>query len=171
MKTINEGFENVPIQNLKMHPRNVNQGDFGAIQESIEENGFAGAITANRRTGHIIDGNHRYKVAKHEGVATVPVIWVDVDEERELRLMLAFNRTTRLGHDDENALAALLSELALTDGGLSGTGFDGDDLDDLIGRVAGEDFSGKNKEIKTESLINEGSLACPRCGFEFEVKA
>lgn len=137
MKTINTGFEEVPLQNLKMHPRNVNQGDFGAIQESIEANGFFGAVTVNKRTGHILAGNHRYKVAKEQHAATIPVIWVDVDEESELRILLADNRTARLGHDDENALAALLSELALSEGGLSGTGFDGDDLDEIIGRMAG----------------------------------
>jgi len=137
MKTINEGFENVPLANLKPHPRNVNQGDFGAIHESIEQNGFFGAVTANRRTGHILAGNHRYKVAQDAHAATIPVIWVDVDEEAELRILLADNRTARLGHDDESALAALLSELALSDDGLKGTGFDGDDLDEIIGRMAG----------------------------------
>jgi hypothetical protein len=137
VKTINTGFEEVPLQNLKMHPRNVNQGDFGAIQESIEGNGFFGAITANKRTGHILAGNHRYKVAKEQHAATIPVIWVDVDEQQELRILLADNRTARLGHDDENALAALLSELSLSDDGLKGTGFDGDDLDEIIGRMAG----------------------------------
>jgi ParB-like chromosome segregation protein Spo0J len=119
VKTINEGFENVPLANLKMHPRNVNQGDFGAIQESIEANGFFGAVTANKRTGHILAGNHRYKVAKEQHAASIPVIWVDVDEEAELRILLADNRTARIGHDDENATgqtAKLLSD-SKTSGG------------------------------------------------------
>jgi ParB-like chromosome segregation protein Spo0J len=137
MKTINVGAEEVAVERLKTHPRNVNQGDFGAIQESIEANGFFGRIVANKRTAHVLVGNHRLMVARQMGYKTVPVEWVDVDAEGELRIMLADNRTARLGHDDESALAALLSELATTDGGLSGTGFDGDDLDEIIGRLAG----------------------------------
>jgi hypothetical protein len=36
----------VPVDSLETHPRNVNQGDIGAIYESIGANGFYGA---NRR--------------------------------------------------------------------------------------------------------------------------
>lgn len=160
MKTINQGFEEVPLDNLKMHPRNANQGDFGAIQESIDTNGFFGAVTANRRTGHILAGNHRYKVAKDQHAATIPVIWVDVDEEAELRILLADNRTTRLGHDDENALAALLSELALSDGGLAGTGFDGDDLDDIIERMAGGGGGGSELLVDPDDVPENAPTRC-----------
>lgn len=148
MRTINQGFEEVPLANLKPHPKNVNQGDFGAIQESIETNGFFGAVTANKRTGHILAGNHRYFVAKQQHADTLPVVWVDVSDEEELRILLADNRTTRLGADDESALAALLADLAQTEIGLAGTGYDGDDLDEIIGRLAGE--SGGGTELLTD---------------------
>ena len=136
-KTINTGAEDVAIANLKPHPRNVNEGDFGAIQESIEANGFFGRIVVNRRTKHILAGNHRYAVAKSLGFEKLPVEWVDCDDETELRILLADNRTARLGHDNEAALAALLAELAATERGLPGTGFDGEDLDRLIADLAG----------------------------------
>lgn len=71
-------------------------------------------------------------------MAEVPVIWVDVDDERARRILVADNRTTRLGHDDPEALASLLTELAETEGGLDGTGFDGDDLDALLVDLNGE---------------------------------
>jgi hypothetical protein len=136
-KTINTTIEQVPLNRLKLHPRNVNQGDFGAIQSSMVENGFFGTIVANKRTGHILAGNHRFAVAKSLHYDKVPVAWVDVDDEQELRILIADNRTTRLGMDDEAKLAELLSELANTPSGLTGTGYDGDDLDELIGRVTG----------------------------------
>jgi len=63
-KTINEGYEEVALSRLKVHPQNANQGDFGAIQESVQENGFFGALTVQRSTGRILAGNHRYEVAK-----------------------------------------------------------------------------------------------------------
>lgn len=138
-KIINTGIESVPLQLLKPHPRNVNQGDFGAIQESVETNGFYGTIVANKRTGHILAGNHRYAVAKAMHYTDVPVAWVDVDDEQELRILIADNRTTRLGIDNEASLTELLAELAATPTGLTGTGFDGDDLDALISSVTGAD--------------------------------
>ena len=134
---INNAIESVPLRLLKPHPRNVNQGDFGAILESVETNGFYGTIVANKRTGHIVAGNHRFAVAKHLGMDSVPVAWVDVDAEQELRILMADNRTTRIGMDNEADLATLLSELASTEIGLRGTGYDGDDLDELIGKVTG----------------------------------
>jgi DNA modification methylase len=137
-KTINTSIEEVLLGALKIHPRNANQGDFGAIQQSVEANGFYGTVVANKRTGHILAGNHRFAVAKSMGFERVPVAWVDVDDEEELRILIADNRTTRLGIDNEVQLAELLSELAATPAGLLGTGFDGDDLDDLIGKLACE---------------------------------
>lgn len=150
-KTINTAIEDVPLSRLKFHPRNANQGDFGAIQQSVEANGFYGTVVANKRTGHILAGNHRFAVARQLGFDTIPVSWVDVDDEQELRILIADNRTTRLGIDNETQLAELLSELAATPAGLLGTGFDGDDLDDLIGRVTGtwdSDIAERAESIK-----------------------
>jgi len=150
-KNINHAIEDAPLGSLKIHPRNANQGDFGAIQESVKTNGFYGVIVANKRSGHILAGNHRYAVAKELGFERIPVAWVDVDPEEELRILIADNRTTRLGLDNEERLAELLSELALTPDGLIGTGFDGDDLDDLIGRVTGtwdSDIAERAESIK-----------------------
>jgi len=61
-----------------------------------------------------------------------------VDDEAALRILLADNRTARLGSDNEAALAELLTELAGTERGLAGTGFDGDDLDTLLNDLAGQ---------------------------------
>ena len=161
---INSGIESVPLRLLKPHPRNVNQGDFGAILESVETNGFYGTIVANKRTGHIVAGNHRFAVAKHIGMDSVPVAWVDVDAEQELRILMADNRTTRLGIDNEADLAALLSELAATDIGLRGTGYDGDDLDDLIGKVSNNTAPDIFDEVD-ENLPTKHK--CPGCGYEW----
>lgn len=147
---LNAGAEDVPIDRLKPHPRNPNQGDFGAIQESIEMNGFYGRLIANRRTGHVLAGNHRLAVAKRLGMATVPVEWVDVNEEMELRILLADNRTARLGVDDESKLAELLAELANTEAGLPGTGYDGDDLDLLLAELARGGEGAPAQELLTD---------------------
>ena len=90
------------------------------------------------------------------GIDEVPVCWVDVDDETALRLLLADNRTTRLGRDDENVLAELLAELANSEAGLVGTGYDGDFLDELISDLAGNEKGArvepKEQEIKNQSI-------------------
>lgn len=177
-RLINDGTEEVAITRLNPHPRNVNQGDFGAIQESIENNGFFGRLVVSRRTCHILAGNHRYHVAKLLGYETLPVEWVDVDPETELRILLADNRTSRLGSDDSAQLAALLAELADSDSGLLGTGYDGDDLDQLIGDLANcpigldsTQYEGTSSSRDT-GINQDGSryTICPNCNHEFEVK-
>jgi ParB-like chromosome segregation protein Spo0J len=125
-------YELVPTDSLMPHPRNPNRGDVGAIAESIRANGWYGAIVAQRSTRRILAGNHRWEAARQLGMPTVPVIWLDVDDERALRILLVDNRTTRLGMDDETVLRELLTELAGTSEGLDGTGWTGDDLDELI---------------------------------------
>ena len=125
-------FEMVDVSLLKRHPRNPNQGDYGAIAESIEANGFFGALVVQRSTGRVLVGNHRLQVAQDQGIAKLPVLYVDVDDERALRILLADNRTARLGHDALDLLGDLLVELAMSEDGLTGTGYNGDDLDDVL---------------------------------------
>jgi hypothetical protein len=60
---ITQEYAMVPVDSLETHPRNVNQSDIGAIYESIGANGFYGTIVAQRSTGRILGGNHRYQAA------------------------------------------------------------------------------------------------------------
>ena len=134
-EVINDGAsEMVKVGALKLHPRNVNMGDQGKIDESIEENGFYGSLVVQRSTGHVLVGNHRLKAARAKKIKEVPVIYVDVDDDRAMRILLADNRTARLGYDDESALKDVLVEMA-EGPGLQGTGYDGDDLDELISKL------------------------------------
>ena len=128
-----DDFEMVPIGRLKVHPQNVNEADLGAIIESIKAHGFYGALVAQRGTNFVCVGNHRLLAARQLGFDTLPVTWIDCDDETALRVMIADNRTTRLGNDNPAALAELLAELAATETGLgAGLGYDGDDLDQLL---------------------------------------
>lgn len=128
----NEGVRDIPVSELTPHPDNANIGDVEAIKQSIRVNGFYAPIIAQASTGYIIVGNHRFRAAQELGAVTVPVIFLDVDDEQAMRLMLADNRTARLGHDDMEALGAALSQLAESEVGLLGTGFTPLDLQRLL---------------------------------------
>lgn len=150
VRIINESLEMVPVGRLSQHPRNANQGDLGAIHESILHNGFWGTVVAQKATGYVLAGNHRLVAAQQAGAEELPVAWVDVDNETALRILLADNRTTRLGQDDPQALVDLLKELAATPDALSGTGFDGDDLDELLAELNGAPVAGADPGANTD---------------------
>src|SRR5690606_26678897 len=132
MRILNQSVELVSLDKLRPHPKNPRQGDVGAIHESIEHNGFYGVVVAQRSTGYILAGNHRYLAARHAGAKEIPVAWVDVDDDAALRILLADNRTNDLASYDDHALAELLQGLMTETGTLDGTGYDGDALDELL---------------------------------------
>jgi len=136
-RVINLQIEQVAIDLLKHHPRNANNGDVEAIKKSLAVNGWYGSVVVNTGTKHILAGNHRVMAAKALGWETVPVQWVDVTPEEELRILVVDNRTTRIGQDDTTKITDILAELANTPIGLDGTGYGAADLDALIDELAG----------------------------------
>jgi ParB-like chromosome segregation protein Spo0J len=168
VKILNEATELVALNKLKPHPKNPRQGDVGAIHVSIEANGFWGSVIAQKSTGHILAGNHRFLAAKHANADEIPVTWVDVTDEEALRILLADNRTNDLASYNDEALAELLDGLLQETGTLDGTGYDGDDLDELIRNIgdrilkeAPEEF----EEFDAETIKTEHK--CPSCGYEW----
>jgi ParB-like chromosome segregation protein Spo0J len=117
---LDQEYEVVAVGKLKEHPQNPRRGDVAVIDESIEVNGWYGAVIAQKSTGFILAGNHRFRVAKSRGAKEVPVIWRDVDDDAAVRILLADNRTADAGTYDEELLGELLSGLETLDG----TGFD-----------------------------------------------
>ena len=162
MKIINASTKVEAIDAVQPHPRNPRQGDVGAIHQSIEANGFYGHIVAQRSSGHILAGNHRWIAAKQAGAKRIPVTWVDVDDDHALRILLADNRTNDLATYDDTSLAQLLIEIQEAVGDLTGTGYDGDDLDDLLARLAPSD----NADID-ENALGATKHECPECGFKW----
>ena len=146
-RVINKEIEQVAIDLLKHHPRNANHGDVEAIKKSLAVNGWYGSVVANLSTKHILAGNHRVMAAKALGWETVPVQWVDVTPEEELRILVVDNRTTRIGQDDTTKITDILAELANTPIGLDGTGYSAVDLDALIDSLTG---TGEPEELLTD---------------------
>lgn len=131
----NEAYELVPIDAVKPHPRNAKKGNVQVIADSIERNGFYGALVVQRKTSSILVGNHRWKAAKQVGMTEVPVLWVDVDDATEKRLLLVDNRSSEIGSYDNKGIAALLQEVQDATGHLGGTGYEQSDLEKLLGEL------------------------------------
>lgn len=121
----------IPVDSVSEHPKNYVMGDIGAISESIDAHGFFGAVIVQRSSRRIVAGNHRHRTAKMKGASTVPGFWLDCDDDEAERILAVDNRTARLATFDDAALLDLLVGIATSSGDLKGTGYDGDDLDDL----------------------------------------
>jgi len=118
--SVEQEYEITDVSKLKEHPQNPRVGNVLEIEVSIDRNGWYGVVTAQKSTGHILAGNHRYRAAKNHGAAKVPVVWVDVDDETALRILLADNRTSDIGGYDEEQLKEILDGLE----DLEGTGYE-----------------------------------------------
>lgn len=156
----------IPVEAISEHPRNPNQGDVGAIHQSMAAHGFVGAILVQRSTGYVIDGNHTYRTAVGQGATHVPGFYVDVDDDEALGILMDKNHTARLGADDLALAAALLMDLR-SRGNMPAT-YDDDDLqqimEDLNGPNPPEEFPEYGEDVKTE-------YTCPRCSFSWSGSA
>ena len=131
MRVVPQETTTVSIRKLKQHPKNPRRGNVKAIRASIDAHGFYGSIVAQRSTGHILAGNHRWIAAKEAGAKTIPVTFVDVTDDEALRILLSDNRTNDLGVYDTDDLHSVLADLQTATGTLEGTGYDAAFLDSL----------------------------------------
>lgn len=168
MRIANQSIELVEIDSIRPHPANPREGDVGAVAESIDEHGFFGVCVCQVSTRYILAGNHRWKAAKAIGAAEVPVAWVDCDDDEALRILLADNRTSDLASYDMQQLADLLDQLDQTERGLSGTGYDGDALDEILNdlerhrtrnqRTSSDDETDRGDELRKKWEVEDGQL-------------
>lgn len=118
----------MPIDSVQPYHLNAREGDIGAIMQSLATLGQYRPIIVNRRTRDILVGNHTWRAAKELGWSDIAIAWVDVDETTAAKIVVVDNRTADLATYNE----ALLRQTLLSIQNLDGTGWDGDDLDDLI---------------------------------------
>lgn len=168
MEFVEQEYQVTPLEQIRPHPHNPNVGAEDLLEESVEANGFYGAIIAQKSTGYILAGNHRYRLALQRGAESLPVIWVDVDDATARRILLIDNESTRRGYADPKALAGLLQEIHAEQQNLEGTGYTEAQLDGLLKKLAREvsvpeapeAFPTYDRDIETE-------YRCPRCGYEW----
>lgn len=124
----------VPIQSISPWPGNPRQGDVGAIVTSLRRFGQLKPVVVQRSSNHIAAGNHVWKAAKELGWTHIAANRVDLSDWEARAYLLADNRMSDLGTYDETIMAEMLKEIAAA-GDLEGTGFDGEDVDDLLAKI------------------------------------
>ena len=141
--------ENVNIKELELHPDNVRHGDIGAIMQSLEAHGQFRAIVVQKSRMRVCAGNHTTQAARLLGWDAIAAHVLDVDDDQALRILLADNQTSDMAQNDPAILTDLLESLIHSEFGLTGTGFTGEDLDDLIAEFKPEPMA----EIKEPGEI------------------
>jgi len=147
METPQLKIEHWPTSRLIPYARNPRKNDHAVEQmaSAISEFGFRLPVVA-KSTGEICDGHLRYKAALRLGLEQVPVILADDLTETQIKAFrILVNRSATWADWDEDLLRLELEELRLDDFDLSLTGFDADELLEIM---AGE-------ETTTEGTTDE----------------
>ena len=133
-----EKIEHWPTSRLLPYARNPRKNDHAVEQMAgaIREFGFRLPIIA-KSTGEICDGHMRLKAALRLGLEQVPVILADDLTETQIKAFrILVNRSATWAEWDDDLLRLELEELKLDDYDLALTGFDADELLDIL---AGEE--------------------------------
>jgi len=114
----------------RYNPRKITEHDLEALRRSLKFFGTVEPIVVNRRSGHIVGGHQRVRAAEAEGIESLPVVHVDLDDPSEKQLNLALNRIS--GEFDVDKLAEVLADLEAAGADLAMTGFTDAEIQELV---------------------------------------
>ena len=159
-KEINPRIEWVSLDEIVKWARNPKDHDVGLISQSFHRFGFVKPLLVDEGTGKLVAGHGRLdtlQMLKKRGKDVPAGIKLDgedwqvsvirgiafEDEEEAEAFLLADNRTSEQGGWMESLLSDVLQDHVHN---LTGTGFDGDDLDELMESLYPEDPEEPQKE-------------------------
>jgi hypothetical protein len=145
--------------NWKTHP----EAQVVALTDAIAQVGWAGACLLNERTGRLLDGHARRKVALAQGGKKVPVLVGAWSDEQERLILATLDPLGALAEADGPALEALLLEVQTDSPALLAL------LDSLRPAAPDEpappdEFGAYDESIPTEHQ-------CPKCGYRWSGKS
>jgi hypothetical protein len=94
-------------RNWRTHP----DAQLVALADVIAEVGWCGAALYNERTGRLIDGHARRKIAQDQGCQKVPVLVGSWDEATEAKILATLDPISAMAEADSAKLESLLREV------------------------------------------------------------
>jgi DNA modification methylase len=155
-------IEKLKIEKLipaEYNPRkDLKPGDkeYEKLKRSILEFGYVEPVIWNKTTGRVVGGHQRLKILHDLGQTITDCVVVELDETKEKALNLALNKIQ--GEWDEDKLSSLMAELNATTFDVSLTGFDADEIGELLGlkdEVEEDDF---DEEVPAEPICRPGDI-------------
>ena len=155
------GFDLVAPDQLLAHPHNFRRHPAKqreALRGSLNELGIVAAVIVNQRSGHILDGHARVEEYLTAGIEKVPVVYVDLPEDKEALALLSLDPIAAMAEADTEALDGLLREVATGEAGLQAMLAD---LAEDAGIIPPDvDFKEYDESVADEVEY----LECPECG-------
>ncbi len=97
--------------NFRRHPK----GQRLALNAMIADVGMVQPVIVNANTGRIIDGHLRVDLAIEQGQSSMPVIWVDVSADEEMKILATLDPIGNMATTDAGILDALIGQLTPPD--------------------------------------------------------
>lgn len=164
---------------VKQFHRNPRKGNLSLIKDSLEASGQYRPIVVNKgthtgRENEVLVGNHTARAILELGRenpndtrwASITAYVIDVDDEAANRIVLADNKTSDNATYDQETLLGLLESV---DHDLDGTGYDYDELDELMDAATptetaagtgdahlADDGDGRGTYVQGEGLVRPG---------------
>ena len=127
-------IKTVKISELRPHPKNPRVHPDSAIEKlerSIKEFGWTNPVLVSA-DGYVLAGHARLKAAEKAGIKEVPVIYLPLEGAKAEAYLVADNRLQDETDWDYEKLKDLLRELDTGELDLEFTGFDMDEIEDLM---------------------------------------
>jgi len=111
-RIVGHGFENPNVLvahplNYRIHPRYQQE----ALHGALEDIGWTDEVTVNRTTGKIVDGHLRVTLAILHNQEKVPVKYIEVNEQDELKSLATKDLITNLAEVNHKMLAEIEQRL------------------------------------------------------------
>jgi len=160
-------IKRVKLADIKLaeyNPRKISDRAFEGLGASIEHFGLVEDIVVNEQTGNIVGGNQKYRYLIEQGETEADVIMVDLLEDEEVALNIAFNNPEIRGLFTQDAVELLDSVSASL-----GSVFEDLRLDDLKKKLDKFDkpFPPSGPNVPDSNGVNPDSfiaVVCPECG-------
>jgi ParB-like chromosome segregation protein Spo0J len=148
----------IPIDQInptEYNPRKDLQPDdpeYEKLKKSIREFGLVEPLVWNKRTGNLIGGHQRLKILIENGIKEVDVSVVDLPENKEKALNIALNKIQ--GDWDLLKLKDLLQEIDTGEFDIEITGFDDEEIEDLINKYSVQDINTLLNEVDLSQAVD-----------------
>tara|TARA_Y100001973_G_C5194388_1_gene333179 strand:- start:580 stop:1065 length:486 start_codon:yes stop_codon:yes gene_type:complete len=135
------------------------------VMSSIKEFGFQQPIVVDKENV-IVVGHTRYEAAKKLDLKEVPVVVANLTELQAKAYRIADNKVAQDNYWDFEKLQIELDNILENNYDLLNTGFDTDELDNLMNKIDKANDNDLDTEITEGDL--KASKKCPSCGYEFD---
>jgi len=165
-------IEKISVDKIKPNTWNPNQmteEQEKYLEQEYKRIGYVQPILVRPKGNHyeIIDGEHRWKVAKKVGFKEIECVIVEMSDEEAKLTTINMNKIK--GVDNPIKLAELLEELKKTDPSLIDlVAMEREEIDSLI-EVMNEREIEDLSELESSGEKEEKVITCPNCGYEIKL--